>query len=141
MHRLHAVPDPPHRPGCLPPAGHRLGDGGMILKLTYPDRFERLSILLYLDLGWSGMLIYGRVIVSLSPAILWLLAVGACCIRQACSSTSGSGCASTMPCGTPSCLWRRFATSALSSRSSPDRPRGAPLFSQVARPRGHKSVA
>jgi hemolysin III len=49
---------------------------GMILKLTYPDRFERLSILLYLGLGWSGLLIYGRVVVSLSPAILWLLAVG-----------------------------------------------------------------
>src|SRR4029450_6976661 len=49
---------------------------GMILKLTYPARFERLSILLYLGLGWSGVLIYERVIVSLSPATVWLLAVG-----------------------------------------------------------------
>ena len=49
---------------------------GIVLKLTYPARFERLSILLYLGLGWSGVLIYARVIASLSPVTLWLLAVG-----------------------------------------------------------------
>jgi hemolysin III len=49
---------------------------GMVLKLTYPDRLERLSILLYLGLGWSGVLIYERVITGLPPVILWLLAVG-----------------------------------------------------------------
>ena len=49
---------------------------GMILKLIYPARFERLSILLYLGLGWSGVLLYERVMVSMSSVILWLLAVG-----------------------------------------------------------------
>ena len=47
----------------------------MILKLTDPARFERLSILLYLGLGWSGVLIYERVM-GLPPVVLWLLAVG-----------------------------------------------------------------
>jgi hemolysin III len=49
---------------------------GMMLKLSYPARFERLSILLYLGLGWSGVLIYERVIVGLPPVTIWLLAVG-----------------------------------------------------------------
>ena len=49
---------------------------GMILKLIYPARFERLLILLYLGLGWSGVLLYERVMVSMSSVILWLLAVG-----------------------------------------------------------------
>src|SRR3954447_15240692 len=49
---------------------------GMVLKLTDPARFERLSILLYLGLSWSGVLIYERVMVGLPPVVLWLLAVG-----------------------------------------------------------------
>ena len=49
---------------------------GMVLKLTYPARFERLSILLYLGLGWSGVLLYEQVMVSMSSVTLWLLAVG-----------------------------------------------------------------
>src|SRR4051794_31046962 len=49
---------------------------GMVLKLTDPARFEGVSILLYLGLGWSGVLVYERVITSLPPVILWLLAVG-----------------------------------------------------------------
>jgi len=49
---------------------------GMVLKLTYPDRFERPSILLYLGLGWSGVLVYERVITGLPLATVWLLAVG-----------------------------------------------------------------
>jgi len=65
------------------PAASRLLGGvwvtacvGMILKLTYPAHFERLSILLYLGLGWSGALIYEQVIVGLSPVTLRLLTVG-----------------------------------------------------------------
>jgi len=49
---------------------------GMVLKLTDPARFERLSILLYLGLGWSGVLIYERVTTGLPLATVWLLAVG-----------------------------------------------------------------
>src|SRR3954470_12685778 len=49
---------------------------GMVLKLTYPARLERLSILLYLGLGWSGVLMYERAIVGLPPATIRLLTVG-----------------------------------------------------------------
>src|SRR5215212_7063987 len=41
---------------------------GMILKIIYPARFERLSILLYLGLGWSGVLVYERAITGLPLA-------------------------------------------------------------------------
>ena len=49
---------------------------GMVLKLTYSDRLERFSILLYLGLGWSGVLVYERVITGLPLATVWLLAIG-----------------------------------------------------------------
>src|SRR4051794_21416588 len=49
---------------------------GMILKIIYPAHFERLSILLYLGLGWSGVLVYERVITGLPLATVWLLVVG-----------------------------------------------------------------
>src|SRR3954451_7507294 len=41
---------------------------GMVLKIIYPAPFERLSILLYLGLGWSGVLVYERVITGLPLA-------------------------------------------------------------------------
>jgi hemolysin III len=49
---------------------------GMGLKLFLPGRFDRLSILLYLALGWSGVLIYDTMIASLSPAVIGLIAAG-----------------------------------------------------------------
>jgi hemolysin III len=49
---------------------------GMVLKLACPGRFDRLAILLYLGLGWSGLIVYERVVASLPPATVWLLAVG-----------------------------------------------------------------
>src|SRR5215204_1580461 len=49
---------------------------GVVLKLACPGRFDRLAILLYLGLGWSGLIAYERVVASLPPATIWLLAVG-----------------------------------------------------------------
>jgi hemolysin III len=49
---------------------------GMGLKLACPGRFERLAILLYLGLGWSGLIAYERVVTSLEAATVWLLASG-----------------------------------------------------------------
>ena len=46
------------------------------VKLFLPGRFDRLSIGLYLMLGWSGLLAYESVIAALQPTALWLLAVG-----------------------------------------------------------------
>jgi hemolysin III len=50
--------------------------GGIALKLGYPGRFERLSIVLYLLLGWSGVIAYDSVFGTLPYFTLWLLAAG-----------------------------------------------------------------
>ncbi|MGP0091391.1 MAG: PAQR family membrane homeostasis protein TrhA [Xanthobacteraceae bacterium] len=49
---------------------------GMSLKLLLPGRFDRLSVVLYLLLGWSGVFFYNEIVASLTPATLWLLAAG-----------------------------------------------------------------
>ena len=51
---------------------------GMLLKLSAPGKFERLSVLLCLALGWSGMLNYEGVFGSLEPrATSFIVASGA----------------------------------------------------------------
>jgi hemolysin III len=49
---------------------------GMALKLTLPGRFDRLSILLYLLISWSGVIAYEAVVATLPVTTLWLLAAG-----------------------------------------------------------------
>lgn len=49
---------------------------GIALKLFWPGRFDRLTIALYLGLGWCGVLIYGQVAASLSATTLWLITIG-----------------------------------------------------------------
>ena len=49
---------------------------GIALKLRWPGRFDRLSIVLYLVLGWSGLLAYAPVAEALRPLTLWLIAIG-----------------------------------------------------------------
>ncbi len=49
---------------------------GIAVKLLLPGRFDRLSIALYLILGWSGLLAYESVIAALQPTALCLLAIG-----------------------------------------------------------------
>jgi hemolysin III len=49
---------------------------GIALKLLLPGRFDRLSLLLYLLLGWSGGLVFGSIATVLPSVSLWLLAVG-----------------------------------------------------------------
>jgi hemolysin III len=49
---------------------------GMALKLYLPGRFDRLAILLYLLLGWSGVMAYEAVLGALPGSTLTLLAVG-----------------------------------------------------------------
>jgi hemolysin III len=48
---------------------------GIVMKLALPGRFDRLSILLYLLLSWSGAMMYD-VIVALPAPTLWLLGAG-----------------------------------------------------------------
>lgn len=49
---------------------------GIVLKLRWPGRFDRLSVALYLMLGWSGLVAYGPVAAALRPLTLWLIAAG-----------------------------------------------------------------
>jgi hemolysin III len=49
---------------------------GIILKLLLPGRFDRLAVVLYLLLGWSGAVVYEPVAAALPSLSIWLLAVG-----------------------------------------------------------------
>ena len=49
---------------------------GVVAKLLFAGRFERLSVVLYLALGWSVVIVIGRLIDRLPPSVLWLIAVG-----------------------------------------------------------------
>jgi hemolysin III len=49
---------------------------GVVLKLVLPGRFDRVAVVLYLLLGWSGAMFCGSIIASLPRLTLWLLAAG-----------------------------------------------------------------
>jgi len=49
---------------------------GIVLKLFLPGRFDRLSVGLYLAMGWSGVLAYDSVVTSLPKLTLWFIAAG-----------------------------------------------------------------
>ena len=49
---------------------------GIVLKLVLPGRFDRLSVGLYLAMGWSGMMLYGRVVATLPTLALWFVVAG-----------------------------------------------------------------
>jgi hemolysin III len=49
---------------------------GVVLKLVLPGRFDRVAVVLYLLLGWSGVMACGPVIASLPSLTFWLLAAG-----------------------------------------------------------------
>ena len=49
---------------------------GIALKIFLPGRFDRLSIGLYLALGWSGLVAYDKLVASLPSSTLWFIAAG-----------------------------------------------------------------
>lgn len=49
---------------------------GIALKLIVPERFGRLAILLYLAIGWSGLLVFQTLASTLPPVTLWLIVAG-----------------------------------------------------------------
>lgn len=49
---------------------------GVALKLIVPQRFGRLAILLYLAIGWSGVLVFQSLATVLPPVALWLVVAG-----------------------------------------------------------------
>ena len=49
---------------------------GIVLKLFFPGRFDRLSVGLYLAMGWSGFMVYDTVVSSLPTLTLWFIVAG-----------------------------------------------------------------
>jgi len=50
--------------------------GGALMKLRYPRRFERLSIVLYLVLGWQGLFLAPSLFAALPEAAALLIVIG-----------------------------------------------------------------
>jgi hemolysin III len=49
---------------------------GVVLKLFWPGRFDRLSVGLYLAMGWSGLMLYDTVVTALPKLALWFVLLG-----------------------------------------------------------------
>lgn len=49
---------------------------GVLLKLRYPGRFDRVSIVLYLFLGWSGLFVFQELIALFSQQTISLILIG-----------------------------------------------------------------
>src|SRR6201996_2828470 len=49
---------------------------GIVLKLVLPGRLDRLSVGLYLAMGWSGLMLYDSGIGSLPTLALWFVVAG-----------------------------------------------------------------
>lgn len=49
---------------------------GVALKLIVPQRFGRLAILLYLAIGWSGIVVFQALAQELPSSTMWLLLAG-----------------------------------------------------------------
>jgi hemolysin III len=49
---------------------------GIVLKLGWPGRFDRLAVALYLALGWSGLMLYDSVVSGLPKLALWFVLAG-----------------------------------------------------------------
>jgi channel protein (hemolysin III family) len=49
---------------------------GVVLKLTFPRRFERLSVVFYLAMGWMILAVVKPLSAALASIDLWLLAAG-----------------------------------------------------------------
>lgn len=49
---------------------------GILLKCLFPGRYDKLAILLYLGMGWSGVMVMGPVSTYLPPVTVWLIVIG-----------------------------------------------------------------
>jgi hemolysin III len=49
---------------------------GIVIKLVYPGRFDRLAVGLYLVMGWSGLMAYDAVFTSLPTTAVWFIGIG-----------------------------------------------------------------
>ena len=73
---------------------------GIVMKLLYPGRFDGLAVVLYLALGWSGMMAYNSCSRRCRRSPCGSSLPAARFTRRASSFTLGAACASRMPSGT-----------------------------------------
>ena len=78
----------------------------MAIKLFLPGRFDRLAVVFYLAIGWSGMVVIrGRSLDTLPPVTLWLILAGGIVyscgvvffVWRGCASRTRSGTVSSSP--------------------------------------------
>jgi hemolysin III len=49
---------------------------GIVIKLAFPGRFDRLAVGLYLAMGWSGIMLYDKVVAALPTMALGFMVAG-----------------------------------------------------------------
>jgi hemolysin III len=49
---------------------------GIVLKLRYPGRFDRVAVAIYLAMGWSGVMLYDAVVKALPALVLDFILAG-----------------------------------------------------------------
>jgi hemolysin III len=49
---------------------------GIVIKLVFPGRYDRLAVGLYLVMGWSGVMLYDAVVQALPATALWFIFAG-----------------------------------------------------------------
>ena len=49
---------------------------GIVIKLAFPGRFDRIAVGLYLAMGWSGFMVYDAGMSSLPTLTLWFIVAG-----------------------------------------------------------------
>src|SRR5256886_11064933 len=49
---------------------------GIVIKLVLPGRYDRLSVGLYLAMGWSGFMLYDAVVAALPALAVWFVVAG-----------------------------------------------------------------
>ena len=49
---------------------------GIVLKLRYPGRFDRVAVGIYLAMGWSGVMVYDAVVKALPALVLGFILAG-----------------------------------------------------------------
>jgi hemolysin III len=49
---------------------------GIVIKLVFPGRFDRVAVGLYLAMGWSGFMVYHQGMASLPALTIWYIVAG-----------------------------------------------------------------
>ena len=85
---------------------------GIAIKLFLPGRFDRLAVVFYLAIGWSGVVILRPLLETLPATSLWLIVAGgivySCGViffawQRPALPECASGTASSSPA--PACIW------------------------------------